>query len=70
MALMHHNDIRANAQAPDDDAQMAVLHDNGWRAGPHKDTDPDDDSPVPRVLPAADPEPEPKAVKATKKEVT
>ena len=67
MALMHHPALRVNAEAPDDEAQMAIFHDAGWRKGPHSDTDPDDLAPfggtkVPRVLP-----PEDKAVKATTK---
>lgn len=56
MALMHHNELRVNAPASTDEDQMAILHKRGWRAGPHKDTDPDDPAAVPRVLPAA-PEP-------------
>lgn len=75
MALMHNNALRVNAQAPDDAEQMAVYHETGWRAGPHKDSDPDDPSPIPRVLePAAedDEDEEPakttRASKATSKE--
>jgi hypothetical protein len=68
MALIHHNALRVNALVPDDDDQMVVLHESGWRQGPHKDTDPDDPSRVPRVLPleAVDEEPEPSKTKATK----
>jgi hypothetical protein len=51
MALMHHNELRVNAQASTDDGQMAILHESGWRTGPHRDTDPDDPADVPRVLP-------------------
>jgi len=74
MALIHHNGLRVNVRAPEDDDQMAVFHESGWRQGPHKDTDPDDPSAIPRVLAAADPveeaaESEPsKATKATSKE--
>jgi hypothetical protein len=57
-ALMHHNELRVNAPASTDPEQMAILHEKGWRAGPHTDTDPDDPADVPRVLPAAEDEPE------------
>lgn len=68
MALIHHNELRVNVLAPEDPDQMAVFHDSGWRQGPHKDTDPDDPAPVPRVLPleSVDEEPEPSKTKATK----
>ncbi len=69
MALIHHNGLRVNVLAPDDDDQMAVFRESGWAKGPHKDTDPDDPSPIPRVLPLeGEPESEPKATKATSKE--
>lgn len=61
MALIHHNELRVNVPAPEDADQMAVYYESGWRKGPHKDTDPDDPSAVPAVLPVADPEPEPPA---------
>jgi hypothetical protein len=59
MALMHHNELRVNAPAPESGEVLDIWREQGWRAGPHKDTDPDDDTAVPRVLPAVEPEPEP-----------
>jgi hypothetical protein len=56
MPLMHHNELRVNSDQFTEDT-FGIWHDQGWTLGPHPDTDPDDDSVVPRVLPA----PEPKA---------
>ena len=61
MELMHHNVLRVNAPVALTDEQMAILHDQGWRAGKHKDTDPDDPAEVPRVLPETDVESDPEA---------
>lgn len=68
--LMHHKGLRVNAPASTDDEQMAILAIQGWKPGPHPDTDPDDlwvD--VPRVLPPVEPEPV-KATKATSKKAS
>jgi hypothetical protein len=65
MALMHHNELRVNAPAPDDDEVMDIWREAGWRSGAHKDSDPDDPADIPAVLP--EPEP-PKAIKAKTKE--
>lgn len=72
MALMHHNKLRVNAVAPDDSDAMDVYRDSGWASGPHKDTDRDDPSPIPRVLEpvvddAADEEPADKAPSKNRK---
>ena len=69
MALIHHNGLRVNKDVPDD--TVDIWRDQGWTKGLHKDSDPDDLTPEPRVLPAAEdeePEPPSKATKATKKE--
>jgi hypothetical protein len=66
MGLMHHNGLRVNALAPDDDEVMAIWREQGWASGPHKDTDPDHPAhlgDVPFVLP----EPDPAAKAAPKK---
>lgn len=71
MGLMHHNTLRVNAPAPDDDDVMQIWHDVGWRRGPHKDTDPDHPAhlgEVPFVLP--EPEPEPTKAKAEPKKAS
>jgi hypothetical protein len=58
MAVMHHDGLRVNAQAPADDAAMAVYAERGWKRGPHPDTDPDDPAAgLKRVLPPAKPAP-------------
>lgn len=68
MALIHHNGLRVNADVPAEPDQMEVLRESGWTLGPHRDTDPDDPSPIPRVLPAPDPDaPNPPAAKASAK---
>lgn len=54
MSVMHHDVLRVNVIAPDDDEVFAVYAHSGWVRGPHPDTDPDDPSPViKRVLPPA-----------------
>jgi hypothetical protein len=54
VALMHHEILRVNVLAPDDDEVFDVYADYGWLRGEHPDTDPDDPSPViKRVLPPA-----------------
>jgi hypothetical protein len=68
--LIHHNGLRVNAEVPDA-ADLDVYRESGWAKGPHKDTDPDDLNPIPRVLPLPEPDPEPPAkakAKATDKE--
>lgn len=66
MALMHHNGLRVNALAPESDVVMDIWREAGWTSGKHKDTDPEDLTDIPRVLPEEDPEPT-KAGKAEKK---
>lgn len=68
MALMHHDVLRVNALAPADDEVLDIWRERGWAAGAHKDTDPDDDSAIPRVLPEPESEPQPARRAATKKE--
>jgi hypothetical protein len=60
MVPIHHNELRVNVEVPDE--TVAIWRERGWKAGLHADTDPDDDRPVPRVRPAAEPS---KAAKAT-----
>ena len=71
MGVIHHNKLRVNAVVPDDPDQMAVLRESGWASGPHKDTDPDDPSFIPRVLDpesdAEEPEPEHAAKRTTRR---
>ena len=66
MALMHHNKLRVNKPAPESDEVMAIWREQGWASGPHKDTDPDDDTAVPRVLPEPEPDAEPGPAPAKK----
>lgn len=66
MALVHHNDLRVNAEVAD--STVDHYRELGWKSGKHKDTDPEDYSPVPRVLPLLDPpSDDPDPVKATPK---
>ena len=65
MVLIHHNGLRVNSEVPDD--TVDIWREQGWYGGLHKDTDPDDDSPVPRVLPEVeDPEPAPAKTRTKK----
>ena len=66
MALMHHNELRVNALAPESDEVLDIWREKGWKAGPHRDTDRDDDTAVPRVLPEPEPDPEPAKPKTRK----
>jgi len=67
MALIHNNKLRVNSEVPDD--AVDIWRENGWAGGLHKDSDPDDLSPVPRVLPEPEPE-EPSDTKAVKTAAT
>lgn len=51
MSVMHHNVLRVNVPAPDDDEVFAVYAERGWVPGEHPDTDLDDPADVRRVLP-------------------
>ena len=64
MALMHHNGLRVNAEVGE--GTVEIWREQGWASGLHKDTDPDDDSAVPRVLPPVEDEPEGPPTKARK----
>lgn len=50
MALMHHPILRVNSDQFTADT-FPIHAESGWVEGPHPDTDPDDDRPVPAVLP-------------------
>jgi hypothetical protein len=68
--IIHHNGLRRNAEVPDN-VDLDVYRESGWAKGPHKDSDPDDPSSLPRVLPLPESETETPAkakAKATDKE--
>lgn len=49
--LIHHNQLRVNAELPDHipDAAWAIYEAKGWAKGKHRDSDSDDRSRVPAV---------------------
>ena len=65
MVLIHHLTLGVNSEVPAE--TLDIWSEHGWESGLHPDSDPDDDSRVPRVVPVPEPAvPEPTSRTAKK----